>query len=186
MFRKFDLYNSVRVLQLIRVLCTGTIKLRRAEVRHVHQISHILKLASSHYRHKKVQVVSSIGNPFLTQHYYELDYRYRNFVNATILAVIKEEYWCLSSLGYSHVKCLGVAWGRTQAFPSVALCVTPNSLEKIPTTSSELLFHKWVHLQIIEDQACAENIRINTNKVWPLRINYHLDSLTAQGKVVLL
>ena len=43
-----------------------------------------------------------------------------------------------------------------------------------------------MYLEVIEDQSSAEYVWINTNKVRSLRIHYHLDALTAQGKVVLL
>ena len=43
-----------------------------------------------------------------------------------------------------------------------------------------------MYLEVIEDEACAEDVWINTNKVWSLGVHNHLDPLTAQGKVVLL
>ena len=42
------------------------------------------------------------------------------------------------------------------------------------------------YFEVIEDKPCAKNVWINTNKVRSLGVHYHLDPLTAQGKVVFL
>ena len=70
--------------------------------------------------------------------------------------------------------------------PSVCCCLCSN-LKRYSTRKS-VYSVLWTtgYLEIVEYQACAENVWVYTHKVWLLGVHHHLDSLTMQGKIPFL
>lgn len=70
--------------------------------------------------------------------------------------------------------------------PSVCCCSCSNL--KCYSTRKSVYSVLWTtgYLEIVEYQACAENVWVYTHKVWLLGVHHHLDSLTMQGKIPFL
>ena len=71
--------------------------------------------------------------------------------------------------------------------PSVCCCSNPCNV-KCYSTRKPIYSVLWTtgYLEIVEYQACTENVRVYTHKVWLLGVHHHLHSLTMQGKIPFL